>query len=149
MAYQFAFQGLEELLLRQMPGCLEPCFHSSDSYPLFRRCRPTLCTDNTFAVFVPVKLKPKKRKCSATLPARVKSAESYDLRLARFNFKVKPAKSFRKNLIESSRIISELKGTHPIICVSAHDRTALHSWFHHFLKPFIQHRVKVQVRQYG
>lgn len=96
-----------------MPGCLEPSFHSSNGYPLFGRCRPALCADNTFAVSIPVKLKPEKRKCSATLLARAKSAEPYDLRLARFNFKVKPAKSFRKNLIKSPRIISELKGTHP------------------------------------
>ena len=85
MADQLALQALEELLLGQMPGRFEPLLHPTQRDSLLGWRRAAHCTRDSFAVFVPIKLKSQKREGPATLATGMKSTETDNLRFARLH----------------------------------------------------------------
>ena len=87
-----------------MPERFEPRLDSTYRDSLLGWRRAAHCTRDSFAVFEPIKFKPKKREGSAALATGMKSTETYDLRLARLHLQLIVAKSFGKNIIEPSGI---------------------------------------------
>ena len=75
----------------------------------------------------------------------LESTEPDDLCFARLHLKTEAAETFRKNTVESIRVIPILKGAYPVIRISAHYGTACQLRFDHVLEPFIQHLMQINI----
>src|SRR5215471_3370385 len=140
-------QTLEELPPRQVPVLLDPFRESLTGGLELLAGGTSHDAGHAVPIWCPEKLE--SQKGEAPLLARVKTAEPAQMGFLWCHLKVEFRQPFGQHPKKPFCVLLQAEGTHPVIRISAQQCFPLTVWFHHFLKPYVQGIVQIDISEDG